>query len=100
MWVKEDEVFNSGRMVGLVREPHDWSRRRRTAGVDVKRLLQIAAGVIPAIRDRDVLPSQLRSRLNVADKSQRRRDLGKLGRRRKAFERRPDCGLRVGVAPT
>ena len=49
---------------------------------------------------RDVLPSQLRSRLNVADKSQRRRDLGKLGRRRKAFERRPDCGLRVGVAPS
>ena len=45
-------------------------------------------------------PSQLRSRLSVADKSQRHRDLGKLGSRRKAFKRRPDCGLRVGVAPS
>ena len=71
---------------------------KRTTGVDVNRTFPIAAGAIPAIRDRDVLPSQLRSRLNVADKSQRRRDLGKLGRRRKAFERGPDCGLRVGVA--
>jgi hypothetical protein len=70
----------------------------RTAGVDVNRTFLIA-GAIPAIRDRDVLPSELRSRLNVADKSQRRRDLGKLGSRRKAFERRPDCGLRVGEAP-
>src|ERR1700722_14904052 len=60
---------------------HSWSRR----------------GATGAIRDREVLPSQLRSRLSVADKSQRRRDIGKLGRRRKAFERGPDCGLRVCV---
>ena len=70
----------------------------RPSRIGVNRTFLIAAGAIPAIRDRDVLPSQLRSRLNVADKSQRHRDLGKLGRRRKAFERRPDCGLCVGAA--
>ena len=94
--------FRFGSMLPVRRAYGEWllfaqTRRLYPSGVDVNRTFLIA-GAIPAIRDRDVLPS--RSRLNVADKSQRRRDLWKLGSRREAFERRPDCGLRVGVAPS
>jgi hypothetical protein len=55
-------------------------------------------GAIPAVRDRDVLPSQLRSRLNVADKSQCLLDLRHFRRGRKAFECRGENGIRVDGA--
>ena len=88
--------------VDLTRSPHrGWTTAicaQETAAIDVNRTFLIAAGAIGAIRDREVLPSQLRSRLNVADKSQRRRDLGKLGRRRETFERWRENGVSVGGA--
>ena len=43
--------------------------------------------------------SPMRASLQRGQQSERLGDLGKLGRRRKAFERGPDCGLGVGVAP-
>jgi class 3 adenylate cyclase len=65
---------------------------------NVNRTFRIAAGAIPAVRDRDVLPSQLRSRLNVADKSQCLGDLRHFRRGRKAFERPGENGMRVDGA--